>query len=139
MSHPQIRRLPDDPDATDIEAVTALARAEGWPTFANPALLRQLVAAPGTLTLVALDESPPRVVGFAHALTNGHHAYLSVVAVDASRRGTGVGRRIVEALFEISGVQRIDLLSESKSAGFYERLSNRSMAGYRLFPKAPGD
>jgi ribosomal protein S18 acetylase RimI-like enzyme len=136
MSQSQIRRLRDDPD--EIEAVTALARAEGWPTFANPALLRQVVAAPGTLSLVALDASPPRVAGFAHALTNGHHAYLSVITVEASRRGAGVGRRLVEALFEISGVQRIDLLADSASEGFYQRLSHRSMTGYRLFPNGRG-
>jgi ribosomal protein S18 acetylase RimI-like enzyme len=136
MSRPQIRRLRDDPD--EIDAVTELARAEGWPTFADPALLRQVAAAPGTLTLVALDETPPRVVGFVHALTNGHHAYLSVITVEASRRGTGVGLRLVESLFEMSGVQRIDLLADSASEGFYQRLSHRSMTGYRIFPNGPG-
>jgi GNAT superfamily N-acetyltransferase len=135
MPHPQIRRLRLDPGGSEVEAVAALARAEGWPTFADPALVRQLAAAPGTLTVVAVDESPPSVVGFAHALTNGHHAYLSVMVVARPRRGGGVGRRLVESLFEISGVQRIDLLSGSDSEGFYERLPSRSMAGYRLYPE----
>jgi GNAT superfamily N-acetyltransferase len=133
MPHPQIRRFRGDPD--EVEAVTALARAEHWPTFAHPAMLRQLAAAPGTLTLVAVDESPPGVVGFAHALTNGHHAYLSTMVVAPSRRGDGVGRRLVEALFEIAGVQRMDLLSAPESEGFYERLPSQSMAGYRLYPR----
>ena len=137
MSDVQIRDLRiDGPDGNEIAAVTALARAEGWPTFADPALLCQLAAAPGTLTLVAIRPSVPApgIIGFAHALTNGHHAYLSVVAVDSTMRGQGVGRQLVAAIFENSGVERLDLLSGSESAGFYDRLPNRQMTGYRLFP-----
>lgn len=116
--------------------VTALAGAEGWPTFADPVLLRRLAAAPGTVTLVAVDPdvSGSGVMGFAHALTNGHHGYLSVVAVDRSMRGQGIGRQLVTAIFETSGVERIDLLSGPDSAGFYERLPNHRLAGFRLYP-----
>jgi ribosomal protein S18 acetylase RimI-like enzyme len=98
--------------------------------------LRRLAAAPGTVSLVAIRTSTPTpaIVGFAHALTNGHHAYLSVVVVDPSVRGLGVGRQLVAAVFEISGVQRMDLLSGPESEGFYDRLPNRRMTGYRLFP-----
>ena len=137
MSDVQIRDLRiDGPDGNEIAAVTALARGEGWPTFADPALLRRLAAAPGTVTLVAITPGAPApgIVGFAHALTNGHHAYLSVVAVDSTMRGRGVGRQLVAAIFETSGVERLDLLSGPESEGFYDRLPNRQMTGYRLFP-----
>jgi hypothetical protein len=56
------------------------------------------------------------------------------MVVEASMRGTRLGRRLVEALFEISGVQRMDLLSAPESEGFYERLPSQSMTGYRLRP-----
>jgi ribosomal protein S18 acetylase RimI-like enzyme len=137
MPDVQIRDLRiDDPEGNEVAAVTALAQGEGWPTFADPALLRRLAAAPGTVTLVAIRASAPApgIIGFAHALTNGHHAYLSVVAVDSTVRGQGVGRQLVAAIFETSGVERLDLLSGPESEGFYDRLPNRQMAGYRLFP-----
>jgi ribosomal protein S18 acetylase RimI-like enzyme len=125
----------DEPGADDISEVAALARAEDWPTFADPASLRRLASAPGTLTMVAVAATPRAyVVGFAHALSNGHHAYLSVMAVDRAMRGYGIGRQLVEAIFERSGVQRMDLLSVPESEGFYDRLPNRRLSGYRLFP-----
>lgn len=131
----QVRGLRVD-DGSEVAAVVALARGEGWPTFADTAVLRRLAVAPGTVTLVAIRTGAPTpgVVGFAHALTNGHHAYLSVVVVDPSLRGLGVGRQLVAAVFEISGVQRMDLLSGPGSEGFYDRLPNRQVVGYRLFP-----
>ena len=135
MTDVEVRALRvDEPGADDISAVAALARAEEWPTFADPAMLRRLGSAPGTLTLVAVTATPrTRVVGFAHVLSNGHHAYLSVMTVDRAMRGYGVGRQLVEAIFERTGVQRLDLLSVPESEGFYDRLPNRRLSGYRLF------
>ena len=126
----------DEPGEDDVSAVAALARAESWPTFADPTLLRRLASAPGTVTLVAVAATPSsRVVGFAHALSNGHHAYLSVMAVDRAMRGYGVGRQLVEAILARSGVERMDLLSVPESEGFYDRLPSRRLPGYRLFPR----
>ena len=118
------------------DAVNALAQAEGWPSFTEPALLRRLIDAPGTLSLIAIVSTAPDpgVVGFAHALTNGHHAYLSVIVVDTPWRGRGVGRQLITSLFHISGVERLDLLSGPESAAFYARLPNHQMTGYRLYP-----
>lgn len=129
----------DDSGREAVDAVNALAQAEGWPTFAEPAVLCKLIEAPGTLSLVAIVPTAPDpgVVGFAHALTNGHHGYLSVIVVNTAWRGRGVGRQLMTSLFQISGVERLDLLSGPESRAFYARLSNRQMTGYRLYPHRP--
>src|SRR4051794_30197191 len=126
----------DDSGTAAVDAVTALARAEGWPTFADPEQLRRVADAPGTLTLVAIEPTAPDpgIVGFAHALTNGHHGYLSVIAVDASWRGRGVGRQLIAVLFQTSGIERLDLLSGPESDAFYTRLPNHQLTGFRLYP-----
>lgn len=114
--------------------VSDLARAEGWPTFSDQARVVRLCGAPGTVGEVALD-SEGNVVGAAHLLTDGHHAYLTFLAVAAHLRRGGIGQRLVGAAFEDSGAERIDLLATEESAGFYRSLRHFEFVGFRLYPE----
>ncbi|HZC26099.1 MAG TPA: GNAT family N-acetyltransferase [Actinopolymorphaceae bacterium] len=115
--------------------VSALAQAEGWPTFSDQARVVRLLAAPGTVGEVAVD-GEGKVVGAAHLLTDGHHAYLTFLAVAAHARRGGIGRRLIDAAFADSGAERIDLLATEESADFYRRLRHFEFVGFRVYPKA---
>ena len=93
----------------------------------------RVLAAPGVTTVVAIDDG--LVVGFAELFSDGElQAYLSNVAVDATRRGEGVGRRLVKEALQRAGGERIDLLSEDSSADFYRAFPHFEKPGFRLYP-----
>ncbi|TCN38907.1 acetyltransferase (GNAT) family protein [Kribbella orskensis] len=73
-------------------------------------------------------------MGAAHLLTDGHHGYLTFLAVAAEHRRSGIARLLVEAAFRSSGAERIDLLSTSQSNPFYDSLPHTRFDGFRLYP-----
>ncbi|MGW5364594.1 GNAT family N-acetyltransferase [Actinopolymorpha pittospori] len=117
--------------------ISALARAEGWPTFSDPDRVLRLFTAPGALGVVAVCHED--VVGAAHLLTDGHHGYLTFLVVSADLRGRGIGRRLVAEVFETSGADRIDLLSSPEAAPFYRSLPYRDLLGFRIWPERMRD
>lgn len=125
-----IERFDDD----DLEGVLTLCRAEGWPSLpGDPERALRALTAPGVTTLVAHDGG--QVIGFAQILSDGEiQAYLALIAVDPSRRGEGIGRRLIETAIAVAGGSRIDLLADDAATGFYDRLAHRALPGYRLFP-----
>jgi predicted N-acetyltransferase YhbS len=80
--------------------------------------------------LVAVDDG--RLVGSVYVETNGHRGSFGMLAVDPSRQGTGVGRRLIDAAeshirqaggrsVEIQVVNlRTDLLPRYRRLGFVE-------------------
>src|SRR5437588_10407587 len=119
-----------------LPGVLALCKAEGWPTYpADPARAEATFRAPGTLTLVAVEEQ--EVIAFAHALTNGLRLYLAEIATVAHRRREGVARRLVGEMFVRSGAAKIDLLTDT-AAEFYATFPHRGFTGFRLYPEKPG-
>jgi ribosomal protein S18 acetylase RimI-like enzyme len=114
-----------------IDGVVALCEAEGWPSWTSEAVSKAFTA-PGVLALVAEDHGS--VIGAAELLTDGSvMAYLGVLVVAAEARRKGVGRALVDELFRRSGLDRMDLLSEVGSKGFYESLPHRTKPGYRIY------
>ena len=113
--------------------VSALAQAEGWPTFSDPGRVLRLFTTPGTIGVVAVRRED--VVGAAHLLTDGHHGYLTFLAVSADRRGEGIGRRLMAETFRASGAERIDLLSTPEAEPFYRSLPHRDLPGFRVWPE----
>ena len=127
-----------------LDGVLRLCVAEDWPSFPDdPERAIRVLTAPGVTTVIALDNG--RVVGFAELLSDGElQAYLANLAVDEGFRGRGTGRALVIEALRIAGGQRIDLLSEDKAVGFYERFPNFRKPGFRLYPfhdenEAPGN
>jgi ribosomal protein S18 acetylase RimI-like enzyme len=128
----------DDPEIVSFApahaaGVSALAKAEGWPTFSDLNRVLRLFAAPGALGVVAVGHEG--VVGAAHLLTDGHHGYLTFLAVTTDLRRGGIGRRLIAETFKASGAERIDLLSTPEAEPFYRSLPHRDLPGFRIYPE----
>lgn len=118
-------------DSRHVDGVVRLCQAEGWPSWTASAV-EAAFSAPGVLALAA--ETGGEVVGAAQLLTDGTViAYLGLLVVAESARREGIGRALIQELFERSGLQRMDLLSENGSTQFYESLPHRTKPGYRLY------
>ena len=118
-----------------LPGVLALCEAEGWPSLpSDPARAVRILTGDNAQALVALDGDD--VIGFAFAILDAGllDAYLSMFAVAAGRRREGIGRLLIDALFRVTGVERIDLLAEPGSEAFYDSFRHRDFRGYRLHP-----
>jgi ribosomal protein S18 acetylase RimI-like enzyme len=115
--------------------VARLCAAEGWPSWSDGSVAAAF-SAPGVVSLVAEDRG--EVVGAAQLLTDGLViAYLGLLVVAADARGSGIGRALVQELFNRTGLNRMDLLAEEASTGFYESLPHKTKPGYRLYAARP--
>ena len=93
----------------------------------------RILTAPGVTTVVAVIEG--ELVGFAELFSDGElQAFLTNLAVGARYRGRGIGRALVEESLRVAGGERIDLLSEEASVGFYESFPHFRKPGFRLYP-----
>ena len=128
-------------DPRHLDAVLDLCKAEGWITFAgNPERAARSLTAPGTTTLVAVDEAARsgeegRVLGFAQTYGDGcFGGYLAMLLVGEDARDQGVGKALVERTLVESGVLRLDLLSSDRAMSLYERFPHIRIPGFRLYP-----
>ena len=117
-----------------LDGVIRLCRTEGWESyFADPERTFQALSAPGVITIVAVENNG--VLGFAQVLTDGAiRAYLANMVVTPHRRGSGIGRGLVEGAFARLNAVYVDLLSTGAADGFYERFEHRCFHGYRIYP-----
>lgn len=84
-------------------SVIALYSDAGWWPERTPSQVALLLAAGPTVGAWSSDD---RLVGFARAVTDGVcRAYVEDVVVASALRGSGVGRRLMDAL-----VDRLDLI-----------------------------
>ena len=114
-----------------LDGFVKLCAAQGWPSWTHERTAR-CFASPCVIAVVAEDEG--NVVGAAVLLTDGELiSYLGMLAVAEASRRRGVGRALVQKLFELSGRDRMDLLAEDAAAPFYESLPHKTKPGYRLY------
>jgi ribosomal protein S18 acetylase RimI-like enzyme len=120
--------------ADHLDGVLALCVAEGWPSLPeDPVRALRILTAPGVTTVVAVIEG--EVVGFGELFSDGElQAFLTSLAVSVRYRGRGIGRALVEESLRVAGGERIDLLSEEASVGFYESFPHFRKPGFRLYP-----
>jgi ribosomal protein S18 acetylase RimI-like enzyme len=97
-------------EATIVRLVREMAEAEEWPSPVDEGYVRRFLASPVSGALLALDGD--EAVGLlSYAMTPGlFHAadsgLIELLIVTASRRGEGIGRRLVDTalrLFEEAG------------------------------------
>jgi GNAT superfamily N-acetyltransferase len=122
-------------ESHDAEALARLATQLGYPAQASdmPTRLDRLRGDPGVQVLVAADDGA--VVGLitTHVRYTMNHAaplaQITMLVVDESRRGSGVGRQLVtaaEAWARGLGCKRIVVttaLQRADAHAFYERMS----------------
>lgn len=119
------------------DGIATLCRDLGWTSYADPEVARHGCAAPGVVVRVAVDGSG-EVVGFAQAVGDGVvQSFLSQLAVAATHRRHGLGRRLVEAVFAGTGTRRVDLLTDD-AEDFYASFAHRTKPGFRIYPDHEG-
>ncbi|MEP9384972.1 GNAT family N-acetyltransferase [Nocardioides sp. KR10-350] len=127
--------LPYDPLPYSVHTagVGALCAALGWPSLTDPDLCRRVLSGPGVVARIAVDGSA--VVGFGYGMGDGAlQSYLAQLAVTPAYRRRGIARRLVEAIYDATGTQRMDLLTDDAQA-FYEAMPHQTKPGYRIYPR----
>jgi len=119
----------------DLTQVIRLCEAEGWESYcADAERTYRALSATNVICLVAAEDD--RVIGFAQCLSDGAiRAYLANMVVEASRRGTGIGKMLVNEVLARCDAVYIDLLSEDAAQGFYATFPHRTIPGYRIYPR----
>ena len=84
---------------TDVDPVARLALATLKERYSSEWLAEHASAKPGTF-LVARDVPTNQVVGFALARSDDVEGHLLALAVDAQRRGQGIGRALLSDVRE---------------------------------------
>lgn len=118
----------------DLPGVIALCETEPWPSFVkDPKRAWRALTAPGVITLVAVDSCG--VIGFVQMQTDGEiQAHLSLVLVAQDKRGQGIGTRLIQEAFKLSGAERIDVTTD-RAPAFYRSFAHYEWAGFRLHPQ----
>lgn len=113
-----------------LDGVLALFGAERWLTLIeDPARTGRALVAPGCTTLVALDDDA--VVGVVWMQSDGEiQAHVSAITIAKSHRGQGLGRRLITAALDRTGVTRVDLISVADD--FYGKMTERRFQGFRI-------
>src|SRR3954454_15112129 len=113
-----------------LEGLIALVAAEGWTEYAEDAQRTcRALTAPGVTTLVALEAG--RIVGAIQVQSDGIiQAHVSMLLIDRSSRGVGLGSRLLREGLQCAGGLRLDI--RTRTEGYYERLGASRSLGVRL-------
>ena len=115
-----------------LREIVRLCLDEGWASYADPTTAPQGLTAPGSVVMVAVNE---RVVGYVQLQTDGVvHAHVSNIVVAPSHRRQGIGHRLIECAFELSGAKYLDLVSTEGADAFYRSFDHKVFPGFRIYP-----
>lgn len=109
-----VRLVPFAPD--HLEGAVRLSQQAGWPHRAEDWALT-LSASRGVAAV-----SGDAVVGTALCSTFGDVAALNMIIVDASMRGRGLGRKLMNAVIEMAGTREIRLTATQDGLPLYKKL-----------------
>jgi ribosomal protein S18 acetylase RimI-like enzyme len=113
-----------------LEGLSALVAAEGWNEYSDDVdRTRRALTAPGVTTLVAIAGG--RLVGVIQVQSDGViQAHVSMLLIDRSSRGVGLGSRLLRQGLERAGGLQLDI--RTRTEGYYERLGASCSLGFRL-------
>jgi ribosomal protein S18 acetylase RimI-like enzyme len=113
-----------------LDGLIALVTAEGWTEYTDDVeRTYRALSAPGVTTLVAIDGE--RVVGAIQVQSDGViQAHVSMLLIERSSRGAGLGSRLLREGLDRAGGLQIDI--RTRTEGYYERLGASRSLGYRL-------
>ena len=105
-----------------IAELTDLMRTAWWMSDRTPAEVSRLVEHSDIVTTLTLAD---RLVGFARVLTDYTHIALVLdVIVDESRRGSGLGAALLDAVVnhpQLAAVRSLELVCQPELIPFYRR------------------
>ena len=105
-----------------IAELTDLMRTAWWMSDRTPAEVARLVKHSDLVTALTLAD---RLVGFARVLTDYTHIALVLdVIVDESRRGSGLGAALLDAVVnhpQLAAVRSLELVCQPELIPFYRR------------------
>ena len=105
-----------------IPELTDLMRTAWWMSDRTPAEVSRLVEHSDIVTTLTLAD---RLVGFARVLTDYTHIALVLdVIVDESRRGSGLGAALLDAVVnhpQLAAVRSLELVCQPELIPFYRR------------------
>jgi predicted N-acetyltransferase YhbS len=106
-----------------LDGAVQLSRQAGWPH--RPEDWRMALAL--SQGCVAVSRQDNRVVGSALMTPYGREAAtINMVIVDASVRGRGTGRRLMEGVLSLAGDRSLQLVATESGLSLYEKLGFRS-------------
>ncbi len=113
-----------------LDELIRLVAAEGWSEYADDVQRTyRALTAPGVTTLVAIADG--RVAGAIQVQSDGLiQAHVSMLLIDRSRRGGGLGSRLLREGLERAGGVQLDI--RTRTEGYYERLGASRSLGFRL-------
>jgi ribosomal protein S18 acetylase RimI-like enzyme len=120
-----------EPYAPDhLDGLIALFEAEGWDEYtADVERTRRALIAPGVTTLVAIAAG--QVVGAIQLQSDGLiQAHVSMLLIDPTWRGRGLGSGLLREGLQRAGGLRLDI--RTRTEGYYERLGASRSLGFRL-------
>jgi ribosomal protein S18 acetylase RimI-like enzyme len=113
-----------------LDGLIALVAAEGWNEYSDDVeRTHRALTAPGVTTLVAI--AGRRLVGAIQVQSDGLiQAHVSMLLIDRSSRGAGLGSKLLRQGLGRAGGLQLDV--RTRTEGYYERLGASRSLGYRL-------
>lgn len=117
-------------EETDFPAIHQLNEQEGWSNLV--AKHQQTKAAWKGSNLAVVAEQDGRLVGCLRALTDGAVTlYVCELIIEKSRRGSGIGGKLMQHVHDLHPETRMELLASSTSRSYYEAKKFRAFYGFR--------
>lgn len=113
-----------------LDGLISLVAAEDWTEYTDDVeRTYRALTAPGVTTLVAVMGE--RVVGAIQVQSDGViQAHVSMLLIDSSARGIGLGSRLLREGLDRAGGLQLDI--RTRTEGYYERLGASRSLGFRL-------
>jgi ribosomal protein S18 acetylase RimI-like enzyme len=113
-----------------LDGLIGLVAAEGWTEYTEDVeRTYRALTAPGVSTLVAMVGE--QVAGAIQIQSDGViQAHVSMLLIDGSCRGVGLGSRLLREGLERAGGVHLDI--RTRTEGYYERLGASRSLGFRL-------
>lgn len=112
-----------------LDGLIGLVAAEGWTEYTEEERTYRALTAPGVTTLIAMVGE--QVVGAIQIQSDGViQAHVSMLLIDRSCRGIGLGSRLLREGLERAGGVHLDI--RTRTEGYYERLGASRSLGFRL-------
>ena len=105
----------------------------GWPNPPSPDTHLEILKG-GSQVVLAMDDETGNVVGFVYAISDGVlSAYIPLLEVLPEYQKRGIGSQLMRRLLaKLDGLYMVDLLCDTETQPFYEKLGMRPMSAMMI-------